>query len=412
MFSSCGREVFSFDNGEKDNEVLAEGQLNLTSLKVAVEAETDGVISRANINTADFIIRIFDKNQGNKIKEWKYSEMPEIFSLKVGSYLVAAYSHDIMPAEFDRPYFYGSQSFDITADNITDIEVLKCFLRSIKVTVEYADNLRELLGDDVIANVSVGEGALAFTKNEVRAGHFQATNETVNLLATLTGTIDGAIITPIEKAFPGVKAGEHRIIRYSMKEVDEGGNGSGGSAGVTIVIDATCEIVDVNVDVDPGTEEGVPDFPGDGGGDDGGGGTDNPDLPTIVGDGFDITTAIIDVSEASFASPISIKVNIGASKGIRNLNVEIISDTLTPSELEGVGLADKFDLANPGGLAEGLSGLGFPVGEEVIGQTSVLFDITNFTPLIPALGSGTHKFKINVVDQDGNSVTETLTLKS
>ncbi len=411
IISSCERERFSYDSTNKDDNELAEGQINLTSLKVAVEAEAEGVVTRNSINTSNFIIRIYNQDNGNKlVKEWVLKDMPEIFNLKVGNYSVSAYSHDELPAEFENPFFFGSQSFKIVADDITNIEVIRCFLKSIKVTVEYADNLKELLGPDVAVNITVGNGSLIYSKDETRAGYFQATSDASNLLNThMTGTIEDANVS-IEKGFSGVKAGEHRIIRYSLKEVDEGNNGNSGSAGVSISIDVTIENVDVDVTVDPGTEEGVPDFPGEGGGD--GGGEVTPDMPVIVGDGFDIKNQTIDVSEASFANPMVIKVNINASKGIANLHVTIISTTLTPSELAGVGLSDQFDLANPGELRESLSGLGFPVGEQVVGQTSVLFDITNFTPLIPALGAGSHQFVIRVVDLEGNETTEILKLKS
>ena len=109
------------------------------------------------------------------------------------------------------------------------------------------------------------------------------------------------------------------------------------------------------------------------------------------------------------------KVNINAPYGIVHLKVRIDSPTLTPVILSSVGLAAEFDLAYPGSLEEGLKGLKFPVGDEVIGATKLLFDISEFTGLIPVFDNGvehSHKFILTLEDVNGNGVTKTLTLVS
>lgn len=423
---SCDREKYDYGYGEDGNETLATGTVNLASLKVAVSGSVVGVTTRAgesdeqgSINVDDYIILIHNKD-GKSVKQWKYSEMPEIFSLNVGSYTVSAYSHDEKPAEFDRPYYFGSQDFEIKADSVTNIDELKCFLRSIMVTVEYDDDLKEILGDDVVSKVTVGDGSLDFVKGESRAGYFQATNSTSNMIDTeFTGTVDGAQVNYAEK-FSGVKAGEHRIIRYSVKKINNENNGTGGTAEFTITIDATCTVVNDTIEIDPGSEDIIPDFPSNGGDEDNSDNNNsednNSEKPSIVGNsyevdgqGFDISKDVLDIP--SGVSTI-VKVDINAPKGISHVKVEIISDVLTPEELESVGLTDKFDLAEPGEYETALSRLGFPVKDEVIGQTYLLFDITQFTGLLANLDAGEHNFKITVVDSEGNEKTETLKLKT
>ena len=109
---------------------------------------------------------------------------------------------------------------------------------------------------------------------------------------------------------------------------------------------------------------------------------------------------------------ITVVVNIEAENGFSNLKVKIDSETLTPELLEEVGLASEFDLAYPGDLRTGLESLGFPVGDQVLGKTTLKFDITKFTPLLGSYGPATHKFIITAIDQSGNSVEKTLTLIS
>ena len=59
-----------------------------------------------------------------------------------------------------------------------------------------------------------------------------------------------------------------------------------------------------------------------------------------------------------------------------------------------------------------MNGLGFPTGAAVVGQTEILFDVTNFTPLLGLYGAASHNFIIRLVDQQGLEVTQTLKIKS
>ncbi|MGL5730494.1 MAG: DUF4493 domain-containing protein, partial [Bacteroidales bacterium] len=256
----------------------------------------------------------------------------------------------------------------------------------------------------------VGEGQLVYQKEESRAGHFYALNDNQNLLqSTLVGTIDGEVIN-LSKVFPDVKAGEHRIIKYTIKNVGEE-KPEEGSGSISISIDMSCTVVDKDEVIKPG-EDVIPDEKPDPDPDP----TPDPDpdpsedMPTVTGQGFDISKPI-NIPESG---QMSVVVDIAAPKGIANLFVEIDSETLTEDILVGVGLTKTFDLAYPGALQEGLAGLGFPTGDQVIGNTALVFDISQFIPLLGIYGAGTHNFKITVVDQAAspNTKRQTLTLIS
>lgn len=408
LLISCDREGFDYGTNKPVVDNRPEGNVSLASIKLDLDIDL-GIKTKSgesSIDVDDFLIRIFDKDNGNKlVKEWVYKEMPEVFSLKVGNYNVAAYSHEQLPAEFDRPFIYGMQSFVIKENSVTDIETLRCVLRSIMVTVEYDDALQALLGDDVLASVRVGTGELQYDKNNKQAGHFIAQNDAQNLLtSTLAGTIDGEKVN-ISKAFPDVKAGEHRIIKYTLKGVGEP-DPEGGSASISMNIDMSCTVADKDVVINPG-EDVIPDEPSEPGNPGEGDGGDESSKPTIVGKDFDITKPLI-----LPAGGTTVVVNITAMHGINNLFVEIASETLTEDILQEVGLAKSFDLANPGDLAEALASLGFPIGADVIGKGELVFDITQFTPLLGIYGAGTHNFIITVVDQanPANTKKQTLTL--
>ena len=104
---------------------------------------------------------------------------------------------------------------------------------------------------------------------------------------------------------------------------------------------------------------------------------------------------------------------VTAAAGIRAFTVEIISEeVLTPEVLDAVGLAPELDLVSPGDYKEPLERLGFPTGEKVVGQTSVSFDISDFMPLIPLLGTGDSDFRLTVTDNEGQTTVASIMVHS
>ncbi|MFI3314917.1 MAG: DUF4493 domain-containing protein [Rikenellaceae bacterium] len=104
-------------------------------------------------------------------------------------------------------------------------------------------------------------------------------------------------------------------------------------------------------------------------------------------------------------------VEIFSETGITGFDLQINSAILVETELTGIGLASQMDLVNPGSCEEGLKALGFPVGDEVSGQTYIEMDITDFIPLLAGLGEGDTDFVLTVTNSGGKSTTVTLKFK-
>lgn len=409
-FVACDRE--NFGGKEQPGEEAAEGTVSLTSLKLAVDVAVNPVSRAAsNVNTDNYTIIIYDVDNDNKqLVSWKYSEMPEVYSMKVGNYSVAAYSHEELPAEFENPFYFGKQDFVIREDEVTEITDLECYLQSIMVTVEYDEALTALLGNDVVTTVSIGSASLKYENIDTRAGYFKAVNASNLLEATFHGTVDGEKLT-LNRGFADAKAGQHRIIRYSLVTTGPGDGDDDGSVGISITIDVECEVIEKDITIDPGEEPTITD-PGDenGGDPDPGPGPGPEDSEiSIVGDGFDINQTIVIPADASISNPYPVLVKIAAEAGIKHLHVEIGSSDDEFIEVLTEFLPTKFDLAYPGENEEGLAGLGLPYGAQVIDAVNVDFDITGFTGLLN-IYSGTHTFKITVVDNTDNQESQLLTL--
>lgn len=394
----CSSSCMGDDPDFGQDEETGTGQISFTNIKLLVNEAITKADSKA-IDTKDYIVQIYSTKNNLLVKEFpKYSEMPEIITLEVGSYRIDALSHQVQPAEWEKPFYKGSQTFDIKKDQVTTISAIECTLQSIRVTVELSKDLKALVNGDESVTVTIGAGKLDFNKDDIangRMGYFKAAEVSNILIAKFQGTVDGERIEMTE-SFIDLKGGAQRNVIFKL-EIP-----SVGDMALKLKLNAICEDVELTNRVHPGKEEVLPEDP-----------SVNPgpgNAPTIVGQGFNI----MDEIEVEKDETKTVIVNITADNGIQNLKVKIDSETLTPDILKEVGLSSEFDLANPGSAAleKALRGLGFPVTTEVIGAKTLVFDITQFTPLLGLYGLASHNFIITVIDQAGSTKTATLALKS
>lgn len=377
--------------------------------------------SRASADVSKFIVTVKD-DAGAIVNQWKYAEMPEIISMPVGTnYTAEVISHVQEKAAWDAPFYKGvSEKFNIVNNEITEVNPIICKLSNIKVSIKYSDALKAVMGDDckvtVIAN---DEGRLVYDKNETRAGYFEAIEGSTTLIATLTGTINGNQ-EEIVRIFTDVEAGQHRVITYSIKQGDSTIPDETGyvdpSSGISIDMSTIDESVDGNVN--PGEEDTISgDRPGHEDPEQGKDpvNPDNPDDPSQDDAKINVVASWTSDLDAE-AVPVdgeTYLVTIDSDKPLTNLIVKIISESLTDEMLTGVGLGATFDLAHPGDLKDALSGsFGFPVEDEVIGQTHVEFDITPFVPLLNIYPDELHQFELTIKAEDGLARTVTLNFRT
>lgn len=322
---------------------------------------------------------------------------------------------------FDVPFYTGStEQFTIKENELTEVSALTCRLANVMISVEYDEELRKLMGEDVVTTVKIGDNSLDIPSSETRKAYLIAPASAGSMDITLKGTIDGESVTEVKRV-ENVQAGQYNIIKYVLSPVDDGNNSVGGNLNIAINIDSSMTSSDETVGVNPGEEPGIDDFPTDGGEEPGDGDGDGGDesgseqnMPTIVGTDFNGNTFDIskDVLTVTKGQSVSLSVTLLAPNKMAHVYVTIDSETLTEDVLVGVNLAKNFDLAEPGDLEAGLKGLGFPTGTDVIGKEEIPFDITQFTSLLGIYGAANHNFIIRVVDQQGLEVTETLKIKS
>lgn len=125
--------------------------------------------------------------------------------------------------------------------------------------------------------------------------------------------------------------------------------------------------------------------------------------PSIVWDGYNID------ERQTYAPGMTCELKVTAPATIIDFGVKIISEDLTAEELASVNLAAEFSLVTDDQYFTALSGLGFKVGNEVYGQTSLDLSITTFLAILSGY-PGDHDFEMTVTDAAGNVVVKTVML--
>lgn len=408
---------------EKESNFLMgydEGQLNCNALTVDYINSGRQVRANAGVDVNDFTVNFVKTATDDTVKSFKYADMPEIVALPKGHYRAeASYGTDPI-ADWDSPYYLGSSEFDIEPGKITDnIEPVECALSNICVRVNIDDLGLGLLSDDAQVKVIAGkEGSLIFNRNTGdKAGYFKQ-DGSKTIIATFSGTVDGKYIENISKSYENAVPGNSYTINFTVNKPDNTEPGDVVIGGEGFNLDATITIKDENHVIDPNEPDDDvviddmrpvedtkdPDNPDDPGKEDPKPDDPTPDDPTPPASKGPQIIAISDgLVIDQFCSVSECKFKVESETGITGFDIEIISEALTPEELDGIGLTDKFDLIHPGQYAEALKGFGFPVGTEVENNTSVEFDITPFLNLLAVFGPMQHQFSITVSDASGTT---------
>lgn len=408
-FSACHSE--KMETGATD----VTGQLSLASMKMEVDLKVDTVYpqSRAGVDVSNFLLTI-KNSQGEQVEQYTYSEMPEIISLPVGTYTVVASSAEAATNGFDVPFYTGStEQFTIKENELTEVSALTCRLANVMISVEYDEELRKLMGEDVVTTVKIGDNSLDIPSSETRKAYLIAPASAGSMDITLKGTIDGESVTEVARK-DNVQAGQYHIIKNVLSLVNDGNNKVGGNVNIAINIDSSMTSSDETVGVNPGEEPGIDDFPTDGGEEPGDGDGDGEGGITsdISITGKDLGESPFDIDQTqTITGETTLIVGIEAPAGIQNLKVTISSDDEDFRAIgEGLG---EFDLAHSDSMNEDAQAmlpiLGLPIDDAVLNQTNLDFNISKFTSMLAGF-KGTHTFKITVTDNQGKTESKSLVI--
>ena len=319
--------------------------------------------------------------------------------LVTGKYKVVAYNYDGSNVNAsERPWFRGETEFEILAGKTTKVNTI-CKLQNIAVTVGFTDNFKKQFQDDYAITVTNGEaGVKVFEKEQLGKTFFFKVPEkknSVQLTVKATTTANTQIAQNYTVTKPADAEGNSNLVSGDEFTVNiDAGNEPSVDPTTQIELNISVDLTmnETGLTIEIPTENIV--FNGDGGS------TPDPDVPDPDDPGKDqiTVTGLGETYNLPLSEGQKVLVNISAPKGITKLLVKIDSDNEEfMATLGGFGLAEEFDIANPGKLFDVLSnslesgnGIGLIDPDDPIkGKTSYLFDVTDFMVLLVNVGAVT-----------------------
>ena len=348
-----------------------------------ITVETKSGVDYSDINDYDVVIDGPTKVSG------KYGEMfvGQVVELSSGSYSITVTSPATEPAAFDQPIYQAYEEFEIKAGEVTDLK-LTCTPANCMVTIELSENFKkELAMYEVVVKNGLGE--LVWTKDAEKddfaagkAGYFLPRGLQIDVKGFRS--IDGteAVATYFVK---DPQPAEHHIIKLDAKVTGQIG-------GITISVVTTFNEVENDIHVDGMDESYVdrPDFDGSEGEEE-----EEENLsPSIVWEANPFFDSI------SIKSGDEISMTVLAPRGLKTFKVEV-SDNFKPA-VAMIAQKDYIDLVND---AETWKPFNLPVGDQVVGQTELQFELTPFIDTLCSAAAGlTVEFILIATDSNDEEI--------
>lgn len=396
--SSCNRDNVGYDPGTQTGDGNNIGYLVLGGMNASILEDTENIDSNPGTRAGGVDISTFDvvitNKDGEEVASYKYGELPtEPIALDAGVYKVTMMSEPMIGAEWEKPVYGAEREVIITRKKTTTVDDIVCKLRNIKVTVDYAADLKSQLDQEYTSmTVALEENNLVYSFGETSGGYFApvAAENTLTLTfkCRYAGTKKDIVMT---NEISGVKAAQWRKINVVVQHAADG------TANIGIVCDTWTYDEEVVFDTSMYLFEEVL--------------VDDTDLPVINFEGhdlaepFELTDAMFD-ADGKFTSNINI--DITAKSAIQSIVIKTSSDnpafTAAYSEL----VPAEFDICD-GSVSNTLLGLmGYPTSAKGAQSTRIKFGAQAD---ILRTYEGTHSYEITVIDANGGKTTKTLSVK-
>lgn len=358
--------------------------------------------------SGNYTISIYDNTatgDGNLVVSTTYSAVKQKdnkLSLPAGNYRLEASSSEsgVPVAAFEQPVYGATKEFSITAGQTTSVGSLTCRLLQCKVTVGYSDDFLAMVSGDGAATVEVAAGyPLSYALNyangaatyDQSAGYFSVSGSAgMTMVVTFKGNIDGKS-QKMTKTFTDVKARQWRQVKF-IKKVNEEGN-----ATFDVEINQLVDDEELVNDVNDAKENIIGEDPSAPKGD--GGITLAFDYEAGCDAEFtDMGNILI---PAVATRDICLKMKSEIPNGVKKFFVHISSTNEEFLNAVAAAQAQELDLVHPTEAnAIIFQVVPFPHGEDLLGKTSLSFDLSNAQDAIIGY-KGTHTFQMLVTDTKG-----------
>lgn len=299
------------------------------------------------------------KSDGTYSKTWASTTLfPTDQGFKVGTYTMTAFYGSLDDEGFERPFFQGSETFQVMEDRTTDVAITATLANSM-VSIAYTDAFRAYFSDWSAKLHSEGGAYVDYPKGETRAAYLRPGHVDIALNITKPNGVS-ALLQP---ANFDAEPRHHYRITFDVY------NGEVGEAQLRIIFDDTID--EENVDIDLSDE------------------LLTAPAPEVSPQGFTAGETLQLLESNKPAEPV--RYFIRAKSGISGATLTVQSSATLPvgREFDFCALtADQQAAVRASGIKE--TGLSRNPG------TLAQVDLTDFIATLPA---GTHIFTMVVKDK-------------
>jgi len=341
-----------------------------------------------------YIVEITNAND-DVVYSGTYSQVKAMSSgveLAAGSYTLNVRSMDLPMSVFSTPVYGATNTFSVKVGQTTVLNPVTCTVLQTAATVSYSEDLLEMMTGNGTATVEVVSGyplSYELTKSgstvsyDKRIGYFSVPDGSTTMVVTFVGNVNGSK-QKMTKTFTDVKAKELRAITFIKKVSVEG------EVSFDVVINTYIQDAELVATYQAGMLDVI--------------GTD-PDAPK--GDGgmtldFASDCTMYDDLEnivvTPTGSPFDLRLVATVPNGVKKLKVNIESTSKGFDEAVAAAGGPVIDLVNPSEASAVIfQVVPFPHGQELVGQTSINFDLSSAQDAIN-LFPGEHTFTMQMTD--------------
>lgn len=392
MFAGCGKEIVESPAGLQ-LKVTADGE----SIDKIVKSE-----SAIDVNTFEINL---EKKDGKVSMSWVYGDMPSLVELSPGEYTVTVSSPSEEVLGWETPVYGAVKDFEIVEGTVTPAEVI-CTLQNMKNSVYCSQHLIDELttyevkvanqdgflvwsADEVGVYTENENGEKTIIREPAKHAYFTVASLTVNVNGYRE--VDGTTAT-LSYEIKNVAARDHHILYVDAYVTGESQmslsiDGSVNDNSVNIMmpgIDPDDSNIEDDIEVGWGEPEDEPEI-------------ETPEIempaaPSVVWE------ANPDFQKLDIAAEMDVELTIFAPAKIKGFIVHVSENFLPAIQILVPG-AEYLDLIGDENTMTALEST-LPVGEQLLGQTEVLFSLSRLVPLISGFAQGEdYVFTLEVTDE-------------
>ena len=202
-------------------------RLHTTVNAITTRADDDQTASDPMQEFKDKCVVYISSEKGLIYKKVGLHNVDEKITLKTGHYAAEAWTGDSVAASFDKKFFRGYQSFEVTKGSQQNI-ALTCKIQNVVASINTSTIDPNLMRDDYIITIKNSRGEIVFDKENASSerAYFMMPNGDNTLEYTISGTRQDGKSFSKSGSIDGVQRAHHYILNF---EYNPNGSGQSGS---------------------------------------------------------------------------------------------------------------------------------------------------------------------------------------